>query len=105
MTPTTPGAVERRVQQRSPEGSRERRDAVASEMPVAPGDSCADGLGCIAFAMRRRCQDPAKFRELDHGIDVALELRETELADQTCRCFLFNRPIAMSQDGPMPDMP
>ena len=31
----TPGAVERAVQRRSPDGSRERRDAVASEMPVA----------------------------------------------------------------------
>ena len=35
MKPATPGAVERTVQQRSPEGPRERRDAVASEMPVA----------------------------------------------------------------------
>jgi FdhD protein len=34
--PATPeGAVERTVQQRSPNGSLERRDAVASEMPVA----------------------------------------------------------------------
>jgi FdhD protein len=31
----TPGAVERAVQRRSPDGSRERRDAIASEMPVA----------------------------------------------------------------------
>lgn len=35
MKPATPGAVERVVQQRSPDGSRERRDAVASEVPVA----------------------------------------------------------------------
>jgi FdhD protein len=35
MKPATPGAVERIVQQRSPDGSRERRDSVASEMPVA----------------------------------------------------------------------
>jgi FdhD protein len=35
MKPATPGAVERAVQQRSPDGSRERRDAIASEMPVA----------------------------------------------------------------------
>ena len=35
MKPATPGAVERTVQQRSPESSRERRDAVASEIPVA----------------------------------------------------------------------
>jgi FdhD protein len=35
MKPATPGAAERIVQQRSPDGSRERRDVVASEMPVA----------------------------------------------------------------------
>jgi FdhD protein len=35
MKSATPGAVERAVQQRSPDGSRERRDAIASEMPVA----------------------------------------------------------------------
>ena len=35
MKPATPGAVERTVQRRSPDGSRERRDAVASEIPVA----------------------------------------------------------------------
>jgi FdhD protein len=35
MKPATPGAVERTVQLRSPVASRDRRDAVASEMPVA----------------------------------------------------------------------
>jgi FdhD protein len=35
MKPATPGAVERTVERRSPQGPRERRDAVASEMPVA----------------------------------------------------------------------
>ena len=35
MKLAAPGAVERTVQQRSPHGPRERRDAVASEMPVA----------------------------------------------------------------------
>jgi len=35
MKSATPGAVERAVQQRSPQGSREHRDLVASEVPVA----------------------------------------------------------------------
>jgi len=35
MKSATPGFVERSVQQRSPDGSRERRDSVASEVPIA----------------------------------------------------------------------
>ncbi|GAA5008192.1 formate dehydrogenase accessory sulfurtransferase FdhD [Pseudoluteimonas lycopersici] len=35
MKPATAGAVERTVQQRSPSGSNERRDTVASEVPIA----------------------------------------------------------------------
>ena len=35
MKPATPGAVERAVQRRAPEGASEARDLVASEMPVA----------------------------------------------------------------------
>lgn len=35
MKPASQGAVERAVQQRSPAGSRDRRDLVASEVPVA----------------------------------------------------------------------
>ena len=35
MKPASPGAVERAAQQRSPDGSRERHDLVASEVPVA----------------------------------------------------------------------
>ncbi len=35
MKPATPGAVERAVQRRAPEGASEARDLVASEIPVA----------------------------------------------------------------------
>ncbi len=76
-------------------------DDLPAQGLVGPVQGGEDGLGGIAAALRFPAHDPAHFRDvLDARAHVALEVRESDLAEIGTVLAPLGDPIAVAEQGP-----
>ena len=69
------------------------------EVGISPGENRTQAFGSVAFAMCSGGQHPASLGNVPQGrIEIALIVREAQLADKALGGLLFRDPVAEAEE-------